>query len=418
MKKNNIKIIGDLMLDEWYSGILEKKSAEAEINIFERKVKETSLGGAGNLCLNLKTLGIKFNFFSEVGEDNNGKIILKILKKNNIKYFISKNNKVTTVKKRFFEKGKQIFREDVEDLKINKKIYTKIKNKIKQDDILIISDYQKGVISNNLLKKLKIKNYITFVDPKNKPQYYKDAFLVKPNMQKFEEWTGKYSKIKAFKLLRRMNWKWLVISNNKKGVHVFNNLGQYNYYRVKIVKKPNVIGAGDIFFAGIIYNYLKKYDIFTCVEIASYAATKCVAKKKIRQISKKDFKKDLVFTNGVFDTLHKGHVDLLKFSKKIGKKLILGVNTDSSVKKIKGSERPFDRLDVRIKKLLKTNLIDKIYTFGEKTPLKLIKRLRPDVIVKGDDYQFSKISGSNLYNVILFKKKNKLSSTKIISNLK
>ncbi len=126
----------------------------------------------------------------------------------------------------------------------------------------------------------------------------------------------------------------------------------------------------------------------------------------------------MVFTNGVFDTLHKGHIDLLKFSKKIGKKLILGINTDSSVKKIKGSERPFDRLDVRIKKLLKTNLIDKIYTFGEKTPLKLIKRLRPDVIVKGDDYQFSKISGSNLYNVILFKKKNKLSSTKIISNFK
>ena len=101
-----------------------------------------------------------------------------------------------------------------------------------------------------------------------------------------------------------------------------------------------------------------------------------------------------------------------------GKKLILGINTDYSVKKIKGSGRPFDKLDVRIKKLIKTNLISKIYTFSEKTPLKLIKRLRPDVIVKGDDYQFSKISGSNICNVILFKKKNKLSSTKIISNLK
>ena len=117
-----------------------------------------------------------------------------------------------------------------------------------------------------------------------------------------------------------MNWKWLVISNNKKGVHVFNNFGGYNYYRVNNIQKPNVIGAGDI-FSGLIYNYLKNYDIFTCVEMASYAATKCVSKKQIRLVSKKDFRKDLVFTNGVFDTLHKGHIDLLKFSKKNWKKI-------------------------------------------------------------------------------------------------
>ena len=151
--------------------------------------------------------------------------------------------------------------------------------------------------------------------------------------------------------------------------------------------------------------------------MASYAATKCVSKKQIRLVSKKDFIKDTVFTNGVFDVLHKGHIDLLKFSKKIGKKIILGINTDSSVKKIKGNTRPFDKLNVRIKKLLKTKLINKIYTFSDKTPIKLIKKIKPDVIIKGDDYKFSKISGSDLFNVILFKK-NQLSSTKIISNLK
>ena len=203
MKKNNIKIIGDLMLDEWYYGTLEKKSAEAKINIFERKDKKTSLGGAGNFCLNLNSLGIKFNFFSEVGEDNNGEKILKILKEKKIKFYISKSKKKTTLKKRYFENGQQIFREDCEDLKINKNIYAKIKHKLKINDILLISDYKKGVISKELLKKLKIKNFITFVDPKNKPQYYKDAFLVKPNMEKFEEWCGKYSKNKAFKLLRK-----------------------------------------------------------------------------------------------------------------------------------------------------------------------------------------------------------------------
>ena len=418
MKKNNIKIIGDIMLDEWYYGSLEKKSAEAKINIFERERKKISLGGAGNLCLNLNALGVKFDFFSEVGVDSAGEKILKILKKKKIKFHISKTKKITTVKKRYFEKGQQIFREDIENLKINNSIYFKIKNKIKKKNILLISDYKKGVVCKELLKKLKIKNFVTFVDPKNQPQYYKNAFLVKPNMEKFEEWCGKYSKNKAFKLLKRMNWRWLVISNNKKGVHVLNDLGEYNYYRVNTVQKPNVIGAGDIFFSGIIYNYLKNYDIFTSVEMASYAATKCVSKKQIRIVSKKDFIKDTVFTNGVFDVLHKGHIDLLKFSKKIGKKIILGINTDSSVKKIKGNTRPFDKLNVRIKKLLKTKLINKIYTFSDKTPIKLIKKIKPDVIIKGDDYKFSKISGSDLFNVILFKKKNQLSSTKIISNLK
>ena len=111
------------------------------------------------------------------------------------------------------------------------------------------------------------------------------------------------------------------------------------------------------------------------MEIASYAATKCVSKTNSIGI-KKDFRKDLVFTNGVFDTLHKGHIDLLKFSKKIGKKVVLGINTDNSVKKNKGDKRPFDKLNVRIKKLLKTNLIDKIYTFNEKTPIKTYKTFK------------------------------------------
>ena len=105
-------------------------------------------------------------------------------------------------------------------------------------------------------------------------------------MEKFEEWCGKYSKNKAFKLLKRMNWSWLVISNNKKGVHVLNNLGEYNYYRVGIVEKPNVIGAGDIFFSGIIYNYLKNYDIFTSVEMRVMQRLNVFLKNKLNNIQK------------------------------------------------------------------------------------------------------------------------------------
>ncbi len=417
MRDKIIKVVGDIMLDEWLTGNLEKKSAEAPINIFQRERKNYSLGGVGNLSLNLKSLGIKFNLFSEIGKDNNGKKILKILRGKKIKFNILKIKKQTTIKRRFFKNNKQVFREDIEDITINKRIGDEVYKKLKSNEILVISDYKKGCIHKNFLNEISKKNIITFVDPKNKAFFYKRAFLVKPNMEKFEEWCGKYSKKKAFELLKQMKWKWLIISNNKKGVHVFNHKDQYNFYKVKTVKNPNVIGAGDIFFAGIIYNYLKGLDIFTSVEMSSYAASKCVAKKKIRKISKKDFIKDIVFTNGVYDLLHKGHLDILKFSKKIGKYLVVGINSDKSVKLLKGKNRPYNKINLRIKKLKQTRLIDKIIEFSNKSPLRLIKNIKPDVIVKGNDYSFQNVVGSKFANVILFKKKNQLSSTKLISNL-
>lgn len=415
MKK--VKVIGDIMLDEWCFGNLGKKSAEAPINIFNFKKREYSLGGVGNLSINLKSLGIKFKLFSEIGKDFNGRLILQLLKNKKIKFKILKSKNKSIIKKRYFINDKQIFRQDIDDVKINKKISNEIKKEIMTNDILIISDYKKGSIHKNFVNKLISKNCITFVDPKNKPYFYKNAFLVKPNMEKFEEWCGKYSKHKAFKLLKSMKWDWLVISNNKKGVHVFNKQGQYNFYKVKTIYNPNVIGAGDIFFAGIIYHYLNNLDIFTSVEMSSYAASKCVKKKKIRKISKKDFIKDIVFTNGVFDLLHKGHIDLLKFSKKIGKKLIVGINNDQSVKRIKGSKRPYENENLRIKKLYNTNLVDKVFKFKNKTPLKLIKKVKPDVIVKGDDYNFDQVEGSKIFNVIIYKKKKKISSSRIIDRL-
>lgn len=417
MKKKTIKLIGDLMLDIWCEGIMERKTSEAPIKIYKTDNTAYTLGGAGNLCLNLKALGLNFKLFSEIGKDQNGVKILKILKQKKINFSTDRKKKITTSKMRLFLKKKQIFRQDIEDVRINKNISNNLIKNLEKKDIVVISDYNKGCIHKNIQSRINKKNCITFVDPKNKPQFYKNAFLVKPNMQKFEEWVGKFSKKKALNLLKLMGWSWLVISNNKNGVYVFNKFGEQNFYKVRAVKNANVIGAGDIFFSGILYNYLNKKNIFNCVEIASYAASRCVAKGKIRKINIKDFKKKIIFTNGVFDVLHKGHIDLLKFSKKLGEKLIVGINSDYSVKINKGKNRPYNNLSKRIKELKKIKLIDKIIIFNEKTPLKLIKKIKPDVIVKGNDYSFKNVIGSKFANVILFKKKNQLSSTKLISNL-
>ena len=417
MSRKKIKVIGDIMLDKWCYGKYDKKSAEAPINVFQREKVNYSLGGAGNLCENLNSLKINFSFFTEIGNDQVGIKIKKILKKKKITTKIINSKKISTLKERFFYKENQIFRRDIENNMVNSGASEIINNKINNRDIVLISDYKKGLINKNLISKLKKKNCIIFVDPKNKPEYFKGAFLVKPNMEKFEEWCGKFSDKKAFNLIHKMKWSWLIISNNKMGVYVFNKYKQKNFYKVQNVKKPNVIGAGDILFSGIIYNYLKKIDIFNSVELASYATTICVGKKKIRKIQLKNFKKDIVFTNGVFDILHRGHIDLLKFSRKIGKKLILGINSDRSVKQNKGNKRPYNNLRKRINNLNKTKLINKIIVFNEKTPLNLIKKIKPDVIVKGNDYSFKEISGNKISNIILFKKRNNLSSTEIISKI-
>ena len=128
--------------------------------------------------------------------------------------------------------------------------------------------------------------------------------------------------------------------------------------------------------------------------------------------------KDIVFTNGVFDILHKGHIDLFKFCNKIGKKVILGINTDKSVKLNKGNKRPINKLSKRIREIKKIKLISKIIIFSNKTPLKIIKKIKPDVIIKGEDYKFNEVSGSKIFNTILFKKKNNLSTTKLIRKIK
>ena len=418
LKNINLIVIGDIMLDKWLHGDRKKSSAEAPIKVFNLKNKKYSLGGAGNLSRNLKNLKVKFKLFTEVGKDIDGKKVIGLLKKYKINYSILSEEKITTSKKRFFVNGKQIFREDKEDTKINKRITNQILKKINRNDIIIISDYAKGIVDKNFHSALIKKKCITLIDPKNRPEFYKGAYLIKPNLAKFEEWCGKFSKLKAFNLMKKMKWDWLIVTCGSKGVYVFNKKGVFNHYKVKQIKKPNVIGSGDIFFAGLISLYLRAYDIFSSSEIASFASTKLVSRPNERFLKKNDFKKDLVFTNGVFDILHKGHLGLLKFSRSLGNKLVVAINSDESVKKIKGKNRPLNNIKKRIDSLKKTKLVDEIIVFKEKTPIKIIKKIKPDVIVKGDDYKFKEVSGKKISNVILFPKLKNISTTRIIEKFK
>ena len=214
MKNKEIKVIGDIMIDEWIYGDLDKKSAEGNLKIFENIKSETSLGGVGFLSSNLKNLNINFKLFCKISNDDFGRKTIEKLKKKRINFDFVKNKMNTIVKKRFFCKNKQIFRYDEEKLNNEKDIGIKFLSNLNKGDTVIISDYKKGSIYKKLHETIIKKKCTTFVDPKNDPSFYKNAFLVKPNMPKFKEWCGGFSNKKAFTLIKKMGWSWLIISNS------------------------------------------------------------------------------------------------------------------------------------------------------------------------------------------------------------
>jgi len=415
---NKVKILGDIMLDTWISGSNEIDSPEAPISIFKKKNEYFNLGGAGNLAMNLKTLNIQFRLYADIAKDKNGQIISNLLKKFKILNTVKNNKKLTTIKTRYLDNNNNHkFRIDEEKYYYNKALHTTFLKTLKKNEIILISDYAKGIINKNTIKQIIKKKCLIFVDPKNTPDFYKGVFLIKPNMKKFEEWYGKFSIQKAKKAIKKMGWEWLIVTDGENGVFVFNKKKEYVHYTVKKALNPDVTGAGDIFFSIIIYSYINDVDIFTASEIASNTCAKLVNKKGIRLVKVNDLKKNTVFTNGVFDTFHKGHLYLLKFSKKLGKNLIVAINSDKSVKINKGKSRPYDNLRKRIYNLKKTGLVSKIIVFNEKTPFKIIKSIKPDVIVKGGDYKFSNVVGNKIANIILLPRIEKFSSSNIIKKI-
>lgn len=408
------------MLDQWISGNVSRISPEAPVSIFKRKNDNYNIGGAGNVAVNLDSLEIPVKLYGTVGNDFEGKIIKKLLKKKKIKNSIKLTNDYTTVKTRIIsEKGKHIIRIDREKIS-NKDFFSSFYNDLNNKELIIISDYKKGVINSKTVKKILRKNKMILVDPKNNFKYYKNAFLVKPNMSEFLSWVNskKFKWSDASSLIKKMKWTWLVITNGSNGMYLINNKLEKKHFKFKAKKIGDVSGAGDITLASLAFYIFNNFNIFESAKLACEIATKYVETKRITSINKKNLNHKIVFTNGCFDILHKGHYKLLKFAKSLGNKLIVGLNSDDSVKKLKGFNRPINNVNQRIKNLYNLSLVDEIIVFNETTPLNLIKKIKPNIIVKGSDYSKKKISGSKISNVKIFPLIKGLSTTKIINNKK
>lgn len=433
IKRKRILVIGDVMLDVYYNGEVSRISPEAPVPVFKKYGERVVLGGAANVAINLAVAEQDVYVMSVIGGDMNGETLKRLLEENAIytDYLYTAPNRFTTVKTRFLANNhQQVMRLDEETTdELTKEEYSKLIDILKRDiskfDSILISDYLKGFLEWEFTREIiriskeNRKNVIIDVKDSNILKY-ENATLLKPNLKELRDLTRmsvstKEEIVKASKYLKdRSKCKYVLTTCGANGMIL---VGDGEPFELDSSGKEvfDVTGAGDTTVAYLTMALANEISLRKSVEIANYAAgvqvgkvgTSAVFLKEVEKAigrnselyenkivpfeecesireSYKD--KTIVFTNGCFDILHVGHVRYLKEASKLGDVLVVGMNSDASVKILKGAERPINDEVDRAEMLCSFDFIDKVVVFKEETPLELIKKIQPDVLVKGGDY--------------------------------
>jgi len=443
-KKPNILVIGDLMVDHYLWGTCDRISPEAPVQIIDVQNETKVLGGAGNVISNLLSLGADVGVLSVVGDDSVAEEVKYLIDATDAKSFlVLQKGRKTSKKSRIMASKSQVVRYDHESknnisFDSTDKLYAKLQQIINGYDLILLSDYGKGVLTNDLTQRIiKIANSHNkkvIVDPKGTNYAkYSGAYFLTPNKKEAEVATGikidsDDSLKDALKELKKIaNLQMSVITLSEQGIAVLDN----NEVTVKptVAREVyDVTGAGDTVLASLGYALSLIDDINAALEFANLAAGVVVGKlgsatvtldeiedykatlhkssielhiktvKEIKKVSKRYRKqnKKVVFTNGCFDILHKGHVSYLNNAKALGDILIVGLNSDDSVRRLKGENRPINDHDDRAFILSALECVDYVVIFDEDTPYELIERVKPDILVKGADYEGKEIVGSDI----------------------
>ena len=416
--KKKITVIGDVMIDWYLHGESSRISPEAPVPVVNFKESKFQLGGAANVANNLKHLEIEPFLIGAIGKDHFGSKLKEHLKGENINFnLLSEVSFQTICKQRLMSSNQQLARIDYEQYfhasKLNNIFNTFIKN-IAKTDLIIVSDYGKGTIFNatkliQSARKLKKK---ILIDPKGKDfTKYKGANLITPNKSEFENIMGKVSskkdlQKKAKKMLEHLNLESLIVTLGSEGMYVLtqsNKKIKEEFIDAYPQEVFDVSGAGDTTISALGAALSEGKDIFSAAEFANFAASISVSKLGTSTVNKDEIaglmalegskKQVIVFTNGCFDIIHSGHLDLLKEAKSYGDKLIVGLNSDKSISKLKGPDRPIISQSERKKILSALKFVDEVIIFNEENPLKLIKKLKPNILVKGADYTKEQVVG-------------------------
>jgi len=441
-----ILVIGDLMIDKYLWGECNRISPEAPVQVINVNKETEVLGGAGNVAHNLATLGASVEVLSIIGGCKISNELRNLFKKINLStdYLIEQKNRITSKKTRIISSHQQVIRYDIEssediDSVSEEKLIVVFQSIINNFDLVILSDYGKGVLTNystrEIIKIANSFNIRVIVDPKGSDySKYTSAYLLTPNKKEACEATGinisdERSLEKALiQLKKTCNLNTSLITLSEDGIAFFDN--ELRIHPTVAREVYDVTGAGDTVLASLGFALSSNYNIDDAIEFANLAAGIVVGKigsatttldeiaeyksslhkptsdsniktrEEIQTISHrlKNNGKKLVFTNGCFDIIHAGHIRYLESTKNYGDVMIVGLNSDRSVKALKGESRPINSQEDRALILAALEVVDYVVIFDEDTPYEIIKAIKPHILVKGGDYEGKEIIGKNLVN--------------------
>lgn len=417
-----ISVVGDSLIDEYYQIKSERISPEFPIQILNSPNENPSkvvAGGAANVVRQFQNLHAETRLVSIIDH-----YAYEIFNSNiNVDYCKIHWKAETPKKKRFYHGEFPLVRWDCETKNFNmsdSELNEAFKElKIPESDVIIFSDYNKGMFSQNWFKKY-LKNKITIVDPKKDIEKWKGCTIFKPNNIEAKNLSGKTNeKDQLAYFMKKLSCKSVIITQSERGVVGCVDSPDNIFFIPAYNKNPDVrcvIGAGDAFIAFLSLSIANGLSCHKAAKIAFNAGISYVKNKHNEPVnclnlleSCMDFNKiiknplilskrneKLAFTNGCFDILHEGHIQTLKFAKSKGDKLVVALNSDKSVKKLKGSNRPINNLEKRMNVISQLGFVDYVVSFEEETPLEIIKQINPDVLVKGGDYKKENIVGNDV----------------------
>ena len=373
-----VLVIGDIIIDKYIYGTSTRLSPEAPVPIVTQERTVETMGGAGLVYENLKSLGVDVSLYEP---DQPSSIKTRVM---------CNGHYITRIDNDYIADGFDVL-EDLQKFPFHKY------------DYVILSDYNKGVLefSEQIIQLAYEAGCRVIVDPKKSAEHYKGAWLVKPNYKEFGDF--------GF-----TDWKGNIITTAA-GNNVVALIDSKVYdIPVECVEVSDVTGAGDCFLAAFVYGLTKGYSHQKCIELAVKGSRESVLHTGTYKLAVRDLEQRVVFTNGVFDILHKGHFELLQEARSLGDKLIVGINSDASVKRLKGETRPINNQMKRISQLEILPWVDQVIVFDEDTPYELIKEIKPHVIVKGGDYTVEQVVGHDLADVHLVAIQEGYSTTSVI----
>lgn len=430
-----ILVGGDAMLDEYWFGDTARISPEAPVPVVQAGFREQRAGGAANVAVNLAALGAKARFVGAVGNDASGDALADLLRQCRVDPVLVKSEVAPTIHKlRVLARNQQLIRLDSErnlgDLAgaFNRSLI----DEASPGEIVVLSDYGKGTLAGieELITQLNDRDCRVLIDPKGSDfARYRNVFCLTPNQSEFAAVAGRWRTEaefidKAESLRRTLDLDYLLVTRSERGMTMVGRDIDPIDLDAQAREVFDVTGAGDTVIATLAGCFGVGLDVADAMALANLAASIVVSRIGVASVTPSELKtalhrrgyggrdlvkaddlagilkearkrgEKIVMTNGCFDILHAGHVSYLEEAKALGDQLVVAVNDDASVARLKGPSRPITPLEDRMAVLSGLAAVDWVVPFSEDTPTALVEQLGPDVLVKGGDWKVDQIAGA------------------------